>query len=354
MTAFRLILFAIIHIQYVFSELTTYSITPMEPSDMITIKLPNENSNVNSNTDPATWRLQNPSKPYSWGIHLQSLSKLFTSKHSCTLNITINGIQKSKTGAIFYVFSIGSSFISFAHDFDGNLIINGKKGIFIYPQCHSKLGKISLNSKIGELYNGVRGSKSLRQKLSETTKDAMHTQWTSILDNNDISISFPIYFIIKNYYIKNKSIFQFYDTTNDNIIECEYNTAFPINKGFNLFMSTDINTNKQIFDISKFIISKDCNKQNCEQNAKRMKHIEWIDHNNIQNENRIYNKENIRVNEHELSININIDLLYLEYSIYENNKYDVMYTLGFNDLNEYNNDICANKWDIKNKNDKCG
>ncbi len=49
-------------------------------------------------------------------------------------------------------------------------------------------------------------------------------------------------------------------------------------------------------------------------------------------------------------MNINIDLVYLGYAMYDNHKYDVVYALGF-DGNELG--LCSDKWDKKKK-DKCG
>ena len=116
-------------------------------------------------------------------------------------------------------------------DFDGNLIINGKKGLFIYPQCKSNLASIPSDTKIGGLYNHVKGTKSLRQKLSQTVNDGKSTKWNLLSKdiNND---NFPIYFIITNDCINSQSIIRFYN--NDNIdISCEYTSSFPIDQALN-------------------------------------------------------------------------------------------------------------------------
>ena len=104
-------------IQYSYSQSNTYSITPQSNSnDLYTVKIHNKNSGINIESDPPSWRLQNPSKPYSWAFHLQSTTKLFQFPSSkCSLNISIHGQKQSNDARLFYVFSIGSTFFSFAN-----------------------------------------------------------------------------------------------------------------------------------------------------------------------------------------------------------------------------------------------
>ena len=104
-------------IQNTHGERATYSITPQSDlNDLYTIKLHNKKSQAQLDAEPPSWRLQNPSKPYSWAFHLQSSTKLFQFPSSkCSLNITIDGHKQSKDGRLFYVLSIGSTFFSFAN-----------------------------------------------------------------------------------------------------------------------------------------------------------------------------------------------------------------------------------------------
>ena len=141
-------------------------------------------------------------------------------------------------------------------DFDGNLIINSRKGIFIYPQCESHLASIPTDTKIGALYNNVHGTKSLRQKLSQTSDDTVSTQWnriSKVMNGN----TFPIHFTITNDPENSQSIFKFYNGKNIDT-SCQYTSSFPANKPINLFISTDISGNNEIIDITQFIINHNC------------------------------------------------------------------------------------------------
>eukprot|EP01083_Nonionella_stella_P181652 651379_1 len=329
-----LFIFGLLLLWNIHGEVSTYLVSPTHPSDAVSIKLYNTNSKITIDTDPPSWTIQNPSKPYSWPFHLKLSPRVFTfSDESCSLNITIHGRIQSTNARIFYVFSIGSSFISFAHDFDGNLIINGKKGIFIYPECYSSLATVPQNTKIGTIYNGVRGSKSLRQKLSQTQIDATSTQWYQVSTDTNTH-TFPIHFVLKNNAKDGTSTFRFYNE--DNIdIECEYDTAFPVHQPFNLFMSTDISSktaHNEIFKMSQVVIQHDCTAQQTQPNCEfqnRVKHLEWIDEDRIADPIP-YHKKSIHINKEHLSVDIDIDVAYLGYSMYNDDEYGTTYSLDFN------------------------
>eukprot|EP01084_Bolivina_argentea_P305583 527913_1 len=227
------LLFIIIIASFTQTQSNSITITPTTITDTVQI---NTDKTVLSSQNE--WNLTAPTNStqntWSFQMEIQSNDFQFQPLTESTLTITVYGSNNMTESDLFIGFGLNNKYFVVGTDLDGSLIINGKNGIHIYPNCDSNTGLANGNiSTINPLW-------------------IMYTQWTMLsnLSNNN---EFPLIFEIKNDPLKNASIFTLYSNTFSAGISCTFQESFAVNQNLH-FMLNPYSQNQSI-QISHLLIS---------------------------------------------------------------------------------------------------
>eukprot|EP01084_Bolivina_argentea_P214289 363817_1 len=219
----------------------------------VTVELTNDPRSINTITSQNEWTLnQNLNNPLSdWGLKATLDAQQYGFKSGLSiLSIEIDGYPVSTESDVFFAFSIGDDqYVTFVTDLDGTYSSSGLVGIFIYPPCGSN------NVAFGDAETLISSTGNVDQYvMRDILADGNRNNW-GILTTTPNDYTGPVIFEFTNNYIDDTFTVNFRSATFPNGLSCAYNSAVSLKKDFKVFISPDVDSAGETYNVRVFYIA---------------------------------------------------------------------------------------------------
>jgi len=224
-----------------------YLIDPTSTDEYAIVTLTLDPRNINTNTGNYWQVFQSYDNPlYDWALKLNLAGEKYSFKPNIdesSITISIDGECETNECDVYFAFGIGSNqqYLTFTTDLDNGQAVSGanlgrRQGILIYPNCQIKNSSIATGDPSTLIPTDELKYQSIRSALSGGDVDNFQLLTTTANGEN-----FPITFQFENNDILDTFIFRFSSPTfsDNNILECQYDSSVATGGDFNLYLSPD-------------------------------------------------------------------------------------------------------------------
>merc|ERR1719295_1046366 len=186
-----------------------------------------------------SWRLGTDDKvaPEDWAIEVHLSGDMVFTERTDTVSVSANGECIDSQCDLFWGFTDGHKFITFAHDFDKSLWVRNKvqSGMYIYPPCGGSMAEGNLVTIMADSSTAKRGFWELRDDLGQGDRK----NFELITEENN-GPTWPVTIEVTNDLVAHQTTFRFVSDTVD--VECVYDDNFDSNTDLVATISPDVST----------------------------------------------------------------------------------------------------------------